>query len=151
LPRIRIAQIIELLCGFKAASVLLRSFWGARHKPLARDHGFPLVLLLSHRLIVSKSLAIRMEAMLFHGIERSTVNVNPCVAHILSWLDTSVHQDLVSQLRDDARRMAGTPMAMHNPVLNSGGQMSVFMLHLGHCWDHQTYRYVDRIADTHVR
>ena len=89
--------------------------------------------------------------MLFHGIERNPAKVKPGVAHIPGWLDTSVQRALVSQLRDEARIMAGTPMAMHKPVLKSGGQMSVFMLHLGHFWDHQTYRYVDRIADTHVR
>ncbi|HHT58516.1 MAG TPA: alpha-ketoglutarate-dependent dioxygenase AlkB, partial [Corynebacterium stationis] len=78
--------------------------------------------------------------MLFHGIERNPSKVKPGVAHIPGWLDTSVQRALVSQLRDEARIMAGTPMAMHKPVLKSGGQMSVFMLHLGHFWDHQTYR-----------
>lgn len=57
----------------------------------------------------------------------------------------------MQQLRDEARLMAGTPMAMQKPVLKSGGQMSVFMLNLGHFWDHQTYRYVDRMGATNVR
>ncbi|MDN5739905.1 alpha-ketoglutarate-dependent dioxygenase AlkB family protein [Corynebacterium casei] len=89
--------------------------------------------------------------MLFHGIDRNPAKIKPGVAHVPGWLDTPTQQGLVQQLRDEARLMAGTPIAMQKPVLKSGGQMSVFMLNLGHFWDHQTYRYVDRMGATNVR
>src|SRR5690625_2961421 len=89
--------------------------------------------------------------MLFHGIERNPSKVKPGVAHITCWLDTSVQQAWKNQLRDEVRIMAGTLMAMRKRVLKSGGQMSVFLLHLGHFWDHHTYRYVHRMGETNVR
>lgn len=41
-------------------------------------------------------------------------------------------------------------MAMVRPTLKSGGQMSVYQLHLGRYWHYQSYRYVDKIAGTTV-
>lgn len=92
-----------------------------------------------------------MGAMLFHDIGRNPTKIKPGVAHVPGWLDVPTQRGLVEQLRDEARIMAGTPMAMRKPILKSGGQMSTFTLHLGHHWDHQGYRYVDRIGGTSVR
>ena len=80
--------------------------------------------------------------MLFDALPRPAAELCPGVAHVPGWLAVEAQRDLVTRARETARQYAGTPMAMVRPRLKSG-QMSVFMLHLGHFWDYETYRYVD--------
>lgn len=80
--------------------------------------------------------------MLFDALPRPATEVASGVAHLPGWLGARQQHRLVTQARQIARQYASTPMAMVRPQLKSG-RMSVFMLHLGHFWDYETYRYVD--------
>lgn len=81
--------------------------------------------------------------MLFE-VERPAAKVAPGVAHVPGYWSTPEQHAWVARFRDLARRASGTPFAMQRPQLASGGRMSVHMLNLGHYFDYDSYRYVDR-------
>lgn len=56
---------------------------------------------------------------------------------------------MVTEARDVARSVLGTPFAMARPRLRSG-QMSVHMLSLGRLWMPHSYRYVETIDGVRV-
>lgn len=88
--------------------------------------------------------------MLFESLPRDNAAVAPGVAHLPLWLPAAQQGPLVERFREIARGVAGTPVAMQQPVLPSGGQMSVHMLHLGKLWDYRSRRgyatHVDGVA-----
>ena len=90
------------------------------------------------------------ESMLFDSLPRPSERIAPGVAHLPGWLGVDKQSELVREVREIARRYADTPMAMVRPTLKSGGQMSVYQLHLGRYWHYPSYRYVDKIAGTTV-
>lgn len=79
--------------------------------------------------------------MLF-DVTGSPRKVAPGVAHLPGWLPLDEQRELVGGFREQARELAGTPLKMVRPQLQSG-QMSVFMLHYGKYWT--GYRYVDAV------
>ena len=88
--------------------------------------------------------------MLFDSLPRPSVRVAPGVGHVPGWVGVDKQKALVEEMRGIAREYAGTPMAMVRPRLKSGGQMSVFQLHLGRYWHYPSYRYVDNMDGTRV-
>lgn len=88
--------------------------------------------------------------MLFDSVPRPSERIAPGVAHLPGWLGVDKQAELVREIREVARGYADTPMAMVRPTLKSGGQMSVYQLHLGRYWHYPSYRYVDKIAGTTV-
>jgi len=88
--------------------------------------------------------------MLFDSLPRPSERIAPGVAHLPGWLGVDKQAKLVREVREIARTYADTPMAMLRPTLKSGGQMSVYQLHLGRYWHYPSYRYVDKIAGTTV-
>ena len=66
------------------------------------------------------------------------------VAHLPGWLLIDGQQALVSQARDIARTVVGTPLAMQRPVV-AGGQMSAHILSLGKHWRTRPYEYVEEV------
>lgn len=90
---------------------------------------------------------------LFGPLEREPHAIAPGVAHLPGWLPGGQQAEMVQQLRDIARSVAGTAVAMHQPVLPSGGKMSVHMLHLGKYWDYGRtagFGYQDRVSGVAV-
>lgn len=88
--------------------------------------------------------------MLFDApLPRPAVKVAPGVAHLPGWLDVEKQRGLVEQMREVARGLAGTPVAMRRPQLASG-QMSVWMLQLGKYWQTRPYAYMDQVAGVRV-
>ncbi|CAB0890477.1 alpha-ketoglutarate-dependent dioxygenase AlkB [Corynebacterium diphtheriae] len=69
--------------------------------------------------------------MLFDSLPRPSERIAPGVAHLPGWLGVDKQAELVREIREIARTYADTPMAMLRPTLKSGGQMSVYQLHLG--------------------
>ncbi|MBK4141095.1 alpha-ketoglutarate-dependent dioxygenase AlkB [Corynebacterium macginleyi] len=88
--------------------------------------------------------------MLFDSLPRPNAYVAPGVGHVPGWVGISKQKALVEETREIARAYAHTPMAMVQPRLRSGGQMSVFQLHLGRYWHYLSYRYVDNMEGTVV-
>ena len=88
--------------------------------------------------------------MLFDSLPRPSVRVAPGVGHVPGWVGVDKQKALVEEMRGIAREYAATPMAMVQPRLKSGGQMSVFQLHLGRYWHYPSYRYVDNMEGTRV-
>ena len=88
--------------------------------------------------------------MLFDSLPRPSVRVAPGVGHVPGWVGVDKQKALVEEMRGIAREYAATPMAMVRPRLKSGGQMSVFQLHLGRYWHYPSYRYVDNMDGTRV-
>jgi DNA oxidative demethylase len=87
--------------------------------------------------------------MLFDDLPRPAVRVTDGVAHLPGWLPLPRQRDLVDQAREIARSVAGTPVAMHRPVVGSG-QMSVWMMPLGRFWRTRPYGYVAEVDGTAV-
>lgn len=83
--------------------------------------------------------------MLFDQLPRSDTRITPGVVHLPSWLPLNRQAEIITQLRDIARSLSGTPLAMARPQLKSG-QMQVFMLHLGRMWVTNPYRYVTHVG-----
>lgn len=71
------------------------------------------------------------------------------VVHLPDWLSMDAQAALVSQARNLARMVAGTPLAMVRPQLHHG-QMSVHMLSLGQHWATNPYRYVHQVGGVPV-
>ena len=88
--------------------------------------------------------------MLFDSLPRPSVRVAPGVGHVPGWVGVDKQKALVEKMRGIAREYAATPMAMVRPRLKSGGQMSVFQLHLGRYWHYPSYRYVGNMDGTRV-
>lgn len=82
--------------------------------------------------------------MLF-DVPRTATRIRPGVAHVPGFLTLPEQAGLVSQARELARSVAGTPVAMARPVIGSG-QMSVHTLSLGRFWSANPYRYVDSVG-----
>ena len=88
--------------------------------------------------------------MLFDDLPRDDARITPGVVHLPGWLELGQQAAVVSQLREIARGLAGTPLSMSRPQLKSG-RMQVFMLHLGRMWvTEPTYRYVTHVAGNPV-
>lgn len=88
--------------------------------------------------------------MLFDDLPRDDARITPGVVHLPGWLGLDGQARIVSQLREIARGLMGTPLAMARPQLKSGS-MQVFMLHLGRMWvTEPTYRYVTHVAGHRV-
>ncbi|AGF71229.1 alpha-ketoglutarate-dependent dioxygenase AlkB [Corynebacterium halotolerans] len=83
------------------------------------------------------------------GFDRPAVLVAPGVAHLPGWLPVSEQERLVSQARAIARSVAGTPLAMHRPVVGTG-QMSAYILSLGRYWRTRPYGYVRSLGGVDV-
>lgn len=77
-------------------------------------------------------------------LTRPAREVAPGVVHLPGLLDPATQQQLVSQAREIARAVAGTPVAMLRPVVGSG-RMSVHVLSLGQLWQTSPYRLVRRV------
>ena len=82
--------------------------------------------------------------MLFAELPRENSLVTAGVVHLPNWLELGGQRAVVEEFRETARSVAGTPLAMRRPQLQSG-QMSVHMLHLGRFWQANPYRYVDSV------
>lgn len=67
------------------------------------------------------------------------------VVHLPGLLNPAQQEQLVSQAREIARSVAGTPVAMHRPVVGTG-RMSVHVLPLGKFWQTRPYRLVHEVA-----
>lgn len=80
---------------------------------------------------------------------RPAREVAPGVVHLPGLLDLSTQQKLIAQARGIARSVAGTPVAMRRPMVGSG-QMSVYVLSLGHLWQTNPYRLVRQVAGVPV-
>ena len=87
--------------------------------------------------------------MLFDQLPRDDARITPGVVHLPGWLPLERQAGIITQLRDIARDLAGTPLAMTRPQLKSG-QMQVFMLHLGRMWATNPYRYVTHVGGVRV-
>ena len=79
-----------------------------------------------------------------HQLPRPPRRVAAGVVHLPNFLSLAEQNALVTQSREIARSVAGTPLAMVRPKTKSG-QMSVHMLNLGKHWATNTYRYVDAV------
>lgn len=87
--------------------------------------------------------------MLFDQLPRDDARITPGVVHLPGWLPLKRQAGIITQLRDIARDVAGTPLAMTRPQLKSG-QMQVFMLNLGRMWATNPYRYVTHAGGVRV-
>ncbi|MEJ5919017.1 alpha-ketoglutarate-dependent dioxygenase AlkB family protein [Corynebacterium sp. H78] len=87
--------------------------------------------------------------MLFGELPRDDSLITPGVVHLPNWLPLEQQASIVSQLREIARGLVGTPLAMARPQLKSG-DMQVFMLHLGRMWVTRPYRYVTHVSGHRV-
>lgn len=87
--------------------------------------------------------------MLFDQLPRDDARITPGVVHLPGWLPLDRQAGIITQLRNIARDVAGTPLAMTRPRLKSG-QMQVFMLHLGRMWATNPYRYVTHAGGVRV-
>ena len=87
--------------------------------------------------------------MLFDQLPRDDARITPGVVHLPGWLPLERQAGIITQLRDIARDVAGTPLAMTRPQLKSG-QMQVFMLHLGRMWATNPYRSVTHAGGVRV-
>ncbi|MDY3126692.1 MAG: alpha-ketoglutarate-dependent dioxygenase AlkB [Corynebacterium sp.] len=81
-----------------------------------------------------------------NALSRPARAIAPGIAHIPNFVGLQQQEDIVGQIRNIAREVSKTPVAMTKPVLRSGGQMSVYMLHLGYFFDYDAYRYVSSKA-----
>lgn len=83
--------------------------------------------------------------MLFNAVPRGSANPLPGVVHLPNFLPLEQQAALVSQAREMAKQVAGTPVAMRKPVL-AAGQMKAWMLSLGWYWQTQPYRLVQEVG-----
>lgn len=79
-----------------------------------------------------------------HQLPRPPRRVAAGVVHLPNFLSLAEQNALITQSREIARSVAGTPLAMVRPKTKSG-QMSVHMLNLGKHWATNSYRYVDAV------
>ena len=86
--------------------------------------------------------------MLFDALPRTPSNPLPGVVHLPSFLNVEEQAALVTQARDIAHRVKGTPVAMRRPRVGQG-QMAAWLLSLGWFWQTQPYRLV-REVDGHA-
>lgn len=86
--------------------------------------------------------------MLFDALPRTPSNPLPGVVHLPNFLSVEEQAALVTQARDIAHRVKGTPVAMRRPRVGQG-QMAAWLLSLGWFWQTQPYRLV-REVDGHA-
>lgn len=86
--------------------------------------------------------------MLFDALPRTPSNPLPGVVHLPNFLNVEEQAALVTQARDIAHRVKGTPVAMRRPRVGQG-QMAAWLLSLGWFWQTQPYRLV-REVDGHA-
>lgn len=86
--------------------------------------------------------------MLFDALPRTPSNPLPGVVHLPNFLNVEEQAALVTQARDIAHRVKGTPVAMQRPRVGQG-QMAAWLLSLGWFWQTQPYRLV-REVDGHT-
>lgn len=77
-------------------------------------------------------------------LPRPVAEIAPGVVHLPGLLTLNEQENLVTQAREIARSVAGTPVAMHRPVVGTG-QMSVHVLPLGRFWRTRPYRLVREV------
>lgn len=58
--------------------------------------------------------------MLFDQLPRDDARITPGVVHLPGWLPLERQAGIITQLRDIARDVAGTPLAMTRPQLKIG-------------------------------
>lgn len=75
------------------------------------------------------------------GLPRPPRELAPGAVHLPGFLGAWQQSGLVTQAREIARSVAGTPVAMARPRTRTG-QMSVHILSLGRHWATNPYRYV---------
>lgn len=80
-------------------------------------------------------------------IPREPARIMPGVVHLPAFLLLDEQRALVEQVRDIARSVAGTPVAMRRPMVGKG-QMSAHIMSLGWFWATNPYRLV-REVDGH--
>ena len=86
--------------------------------------------------------------MLFDALPRTPSNPLPGVVHLPNFLNVEEQATLVTQARDIANRVKGTPVAMRRPRVGQG-QMAAWLLSLGWFWQTKPYRLV-REVDGHA-
>lgn len=82
--------------------------------------------------------------MLFDALPRTPSNPLPGVVHLPSFLNVEEQAALVTQARDIAHRVKGTPVAMRRPRVGQG-QMAAWLLSLGWFWQTQPYLLVREV------
>lgn len=82
--------------------------------------------------------------MLFDDLPRPAARITDGVAHLPGFLDLGRQRELVTEAREIARSVAGTPVGMERPVLKSG-QMSAYVMSLGWHWSTRPYGYVRKV------
>lgn len=83
------------------------------------------------------------------GFDRPARKVAPGVAHLPGWLPLEAQSDLVTQAREIARSVAGTPLAMRRlPV--GAGWTKAHILSVGRHWRTRPYGYVTELDGTPV-
>lgn len=81
---------------------------------------------------------------LFAELPRPPRRLVEGIVHLPGFLPLSAQARLVSQAREIARAVAGTPVAMTRPFVGSG-QMSAYILSLGQHWRTRPYGYVTQV------
>lgn len=87
--------------------------------------------------------------MLFDDLPRPAARITDGVAHLPAHLALADQHALVTQAREIARTVAGTPVGMHRPQLQSG-QMSAYIMSLGWHWSTRPYGYVAQVEGYRV-
>lgn len=82
-------------------------------------------------------------------IPREPSRVMPGVVHLPGFLAADEQRELVTQAREIAKSVQGTPVAMRRPMVGKG-QMQAWMLSLGWYWATNPYRLVQRVQGTKV-
>lgn len=83
------------------------------------------------------------------AIPREPTQLMPGVVHLPGFLSVDEQHELVSQARQIARSVQGTPVAMRRPVVGTG-QMQAWMLSLGWYWATNPYRLVQQVDGVDV-
>ncbi|QYH18961.1 alpha-ketoglutarate-dependent dioxygenase AlkB [Corynebacterium aquatimens] len=78
------------------------------------------------------------------SIPREPARIAPGVVHLPGFLSLEEQHDLVTQSRELAKQVAGTPVAMRRPRIGKG-QMTTWMLSLGWFWATNPYRLVQEV------
>ena len=77
-------------------------------------------------------------------IPREPSCIMPGVVHLPAFFGPGEQQSLVEQVRELARSVAGTPVAMRQPFVGKG-QMDAWMLSLGWFWVTNPYRMLQEV------
>lgn len=78
------------------------------------------------------------------SIPREPAHLAPGVVHLPGFLSIDEQCALVTQARELAKHVAGTPVAMRQPRVGAG-QMTTWMLSLGWFWATNPYRLVQEV------